>query len=193
MSPQRGGWEQQKPAHTNSKGDTIMKRMTGIAFLALASTLGIGSASAQMQSRRSPRHGTLRLYGRQQTASRRHVFHSPGKRWHHSDSQPQGDSCGDDSGIRERQPVEGMRGKFRPTRRPVFYAGCPVQLRCDQHQSSCFQSREENSSGSGKSARQRRPGPDRSQVGFAKRKPRKTIKARTFPPPGLYYCCSLNT
>ena len=28
-----------------------MKRMTGIAFLALASTLGLGSASAQMQTR----------------------------------------------------------------------------------------------------------------------------------------------
>ncbi|MGB6302999.1 MAG: hypothetical protein WBF45_04555, partial [Acidobacteriaceae bacterium] len=28
-----------------------MKRLTGIAYLALASTLGIGSASAQMQSR----------------------------------------------------------------------------------------------------------------------------------------------
>ena len=169
-----------------------MKRITVIAFLTLASTLGIGSASAQMQPREVHATVPFDFTVGKQAASGRHLLHSSGKRRHHSDSQPQGDSCGDDSGIRERQPVEGMRGKFRPTRRPVFHAGCPVQLRCDQHQSSCFQSREENSSGSGKSARQRRPGPDRSQVGFAKRKPRKTIKARTFPPPGLY-CCSLNT
>jgi hypothetical protein len=40
-----------KPAHTNSKGDKIMKRITVVAFFTVASILGVGSAFAQVQSR----------------------------------------------------------------------------------------------------------------------------------------------
>ena len=89
-----------------------MKRMNVIAFLELASTLGLGSASAQMQSRQV--HATVpfdfTVANKQLPAG--NVFHRSGKGRHHSDFESQGDPSGDDSGIRERQPVEGMRPEF---------------------------------------------------------------------------------
>ena len=169
-----------------------MKRITVIAFLTLASTLGIGSASAQMQPREV--HATVpfdfTVANKQLPAGTYSIARAKDGTIQILSRKgiPVAMTLASENG----SPSKGCAVNFDRRDGQYFMRAVQCELRCDQHQSSCFQSREENSSGSGKSARQRRPGPDRSQVGFAKRKPRKTIKARTFPPPGLY-CCSLNT
>ena len=86
-----------------------MQRITVITFLTLASTLALGSASAQMQPRQV--HATVPFdftaANKQLPAGTYSIARA--KDGTHSDFEPQGDPCGDDSGIRERQPVEGMR------------------------------------------------------------------------------------